>query len=122
MYEQERKIFNMVLKAEREVASLADTMYKQGVDIYEMPLFDSIYEMSKELMQSTFGKNAHHELSWWLYDCKQLDGSEWEDSYYTDADGKPIVLNSEEKFFNHLVTSEEFADPSTLNFEIKKAE
>lgn len=122
MYEHEKRIFNLILKTEREVAALSDSMYKQGVDIYEMPLFDSVYNVCKELSQSTFGKNAHHEISWWLYDCRQLDSSEWDDDYYRDADGKPIVLDSEKKFFNHLITNEEFIDPSTLSFTIKKGE
>ena len=107
-----RQIFDLVLKHAREASKIRDVLYAQGIDLLNCDMFDSTSKISDTLIDQTFGDNASEELGWWLYDCGQIDNEEWDNDYFTGPDGVPIILDTDDKFYDWFSTQEEFISHS----------
>lgn len=73
-----------------------------GIDITNRKYLNSIDYFIYYIINNEYGENGWDWFSWWLYELPSLKRKDSKESYATEADGTPIILDTPEQLYDFL--------------------
>lgn len=97
-----KETFLAVLGYMDEIDKFVDTLNEAGLEFFDTKCFDSICRIERILFENEYGTNGYEWIEWYLYDLPELKEKYPDQTFASEQDGTPIILNSREDLYEYL--------------------
>lgn len=97
-----KKDFCEIIDSCNTIYDYHEKLTEVGIDITNRKYLNSIDYFIYYIINNEYGKNGWDWFSWWLYELPSLKRKTPKESYATEADGTPIILDTPEQLYDFL--------------------
>lgn len=97
-----KKEFCEIIDSCNTIYNFHDKLMEIGINITNRNYLSSIEYFIYFIINHDYGKDGWDWFYWWLYELPSLKRKDLKESYATEADGTPIILDTPEQLYEFL--------------------
>lgn len=97
-----RKDFKDFIDSCQKITEFFKNANNAGVRIKD-EVHDNISHLEYLVIKENFGESGYDWFSWWMYELPSLREKNTKESYASEADGTPIILDTADQLYDFLL-------------------
>lgn len=97
-----KKEFCEIVDSYNNICTFHDKIMENGIEFTNNKYITSIEYLIYFIIKKEYGANGWDWFSWWFYELPCLKRKELKESYASESDGTPIIIDTPEQLYEFL--------------------